>query len=829
MSVRRRSDESQLSHSSDTVSTRTVRAVDDEGSDQQHVTLDVPVSSIEEEIYPPQSNISSVYGQSRGDQLEDPSKRLLSPHRNPDVVEAGPKHEKQTSTKLQRATYIVVIVLLYAAVSLFAWVITCILVFRPITLQHYDIWVGKDGMAPGKDYDSHWNKTASGIYEQSEAWFQTARVLQSIASVLTIPVASAVCGSAAVIYTQRRKSSKDISLGQLVRLADKSWSDPLTIIDILFGKLAWTADGLRINRAKRSYTSSLLFFAILLHLLGSVIAPLQQVLLSTKAVQVPIGPQMVVKLTDLPYQLDDGGVEVVSPDSNDIVLRTRAAIETVVNTQAQAQLWPGGQLNCTSQHLPDADMQYFCGRGTTLGDLSKLPDPFLAELTSSFHTGLVRQFIPRINSTATYEQIPESDFPRGCGNAFGAFYVNYQNTTLAPVLDTTWGLQACMPNDNTIPPWKFNRDRQDFTEELYLNITLAGHGYGYNEGIGAIPAISYIKITLYTTAGYFELPNYTNKGVAGPLLDKDPFTSGACDHTCVNGGNKTKNWDYPAGFNPKRSEKSNSYDSTRLELVQNKGPLLTIAMALFGRGSFPQTRLANPKAYAITSDPTGTSQTVNYTNDACGYLLPLVSLLLDPRSNVQEDKGDTTGRSRPCIFNSEGQGGAGVRFEVGRWLRLFTNYTKPERLSNAFTAAAFLANQNWLLNQQGVIGGSHLVVYYDEGMEIQAPVISMTGTIAVSVLLGLYLVTLFSLAVYAAWTPRWTRTLDSFAMMRIGAAYESHFPMNVGSGINDVEDIDRLSGTVGTVGGDEGSVQRLELGAKGRIGPGNYLRYRPGT
>ncbi|ORY10276.1 hypothetical protein BCR34DRAFT_485989, partial [Clohesyomyces aquaticus] len=458
---------------------------------------------------------------------EDLTERLLSNGRNREGIEVEPEPEKQTLTKLHRSTYIVYIVILYVAASLVAWVITCILVSRPMTLQHYDVWLGEEQMGRGKKYDLSWNFTAKGLYQKSETWFQTARVLQSIVSVLTIPVASAVCGSATVVYAQRGKSSKNLSLGQLVLLADKTWSDPLTINDLL------------INRSHQSYASKLLVLAILLHLLGSIIAPLQQVLLGSKTIHIPTGPQKVVKLADLPNQWrsnkDTDGTEEIIDDLNIVVVRTRAALETAINTQTQAQLWPGADFTCDTTNGPvDVDLPYFCGRGAILGDMSKLHDPFLAELPSDYHTGLIQQFIPRVNSTATYEQIPETEFPRGCEKVYGAFYADYQNTTYSDNQDdTTWGVQVCMPNDNTQPPWEFNRDRQDFTEHLYLNITLAGFNYDKPSSVRRINTISYAKITVHTTAGYFELPNYKNQGVAGPLLDRDPFMNGDCSHDCV--------------------------------------------------------------------------------------------------------------------------------------------------------------------------------------------------------------------------------------------------------------------------------------------------------
>lgn len=742
------------------------------------------------------------------------------------------EYEKSPHTKLHRSTYIVLIVLFYASISIFSWVVICILVYHPIKLQHYDVWVGEDGMGSGRRYDGSWKFIAPDLYRNSETWFRTARVLQSMMSILTIPIASAVCGSAAVVYAQRGRHFKDLSLGQLVLLADKSWSDPLTIMDLLFGKLLRKIGGSepRQKHSKHSYASTLLILAILLHGLGSTIAPLQQILLSTKTSRVPTGIQRVIRVNDLPNQLKiffDGSTPYISPDSNDIVLRTRAAMETAINTQAQAQMWPGSKFNCTPNPAEslDSDVNFFCVRGAILGNMSKLHEPFLAELPSYFDTGLIRQFIPRINSTAIYELISEAEFPRDCERIFGAFYVDYQNTTFEFERNTTWGLQACMPNNNTQSPWTFNRNRQDFTERLYLNITL--DGFGYNDSRFLVPITSYIKITLNTTAGYFELPNYMNHGLAGALLDKDPFLGGSCGHDCVNGTTNFSTKIYLRDtFTSTDIAQNNTYDPIGLEIIQNKGPLLTTAMALFGRGSFPQTRLANPKAYATLpyTFPTNTSQMVIDANQACGYLLPLGVLLLDIEANGYPDRGSKEGN--PCIFNSEGNNGAGVHDEVAQWLVRLTNRTEPARISNAFTAAAFLANQNWLLNQRTTKGADHLMVYFDEGMDIQVPVISTASIIVVSGLLGLYQVVLFALAVYAAWTPRWTRTLDSFAMMRVGATYAQHFPLKVASGIRDVEGVHRLSGVVGTADELVGGVQRLELGARGKVGPDNYLRFR---
>lgn len=86
-----------------------------------------------------------------------------------------------------------------------------------------------------------------------------------------------------------------------------------------------------------------------------------------------------------------------------------------------------------------------------------------------------------------------------------------------------------MPGNLTQSPWKSTRDRQDFEEVLYLNITSWGNSQApINAGQGLF------RITLNTSAGYFELPNYMNGGIPGPLLAKDP--NSICGNACESEG-----------------------------------------------------------------------------------------------------------------------------------------------------------------------------------------------------------------------------------------------------------------------------------------------------
>jgi hypothetical protein len=46
-------------------------------------------------------------------------------------------------------------------------------------------------------------------------------------------------------------------------------------------------------------------------------------------------------------------------------------------------------------------------------------------LQENYHDSM--QSVPRINSSAQYKRILESEFPSGCNHTDGSFYVNYTN------------------------------------------------------------------------------------------------------------------------------------------------------------------------------------------------------------------------------------------------------------------------------------------------------------------------------------------------------------------------------------------------------------------
>lgn len=358
--------------------------------------------------------------------------------------------------------------------------------------------------------------TISNRVAKSSHWFIAAKILRAVAAVFTLPVTSAACAAAAAVFVQRNGNSSKLSMRQVGILANRAWHDPSMYSSIV---LQW-----------KRYGTSFILLAIALNILGAAIYPLQEGLLSTKTVKTPVAPTQIYDLVDIPSQLDPqngGGLDT----NNAVVYLTRESLKTASIDTSVSEIWLGAGVDCEISKAADSVLPVICDQpGSTLNGIFALheilgsgaKDPFVAQLPSGFNTGVISQFIPRINSSAEYTSIDASQWPKNCDTQTGAFYTKYENSTTSSDCDTSYSIEACMPGDQTKSPWTSTRDRQDFSEELFLAVNLAGCLRGVSYGT------TYFRLSMNTTAGYFELPNYMNGGVAGPLLDMD-FSSGCGD------------------------------------------------------------------------------------------------------------------------------------------------------------------------------------------------------------------------------------------------------------------------------------------------------------
>ncbi|KAJ7711730.1 hypothetical protein B0H16DRAFT_1815833 [Mycena metata] len=394
-----------------------------------------------------------------------------------------------------------------------------------------------------------------------------------------------------------------------------------------------------------------------------------------------------------------------------------------------------------------------------------------------------------------------------------------------------------MPANVSASPWKATRDRQDFSEVLYLAVNLTAAG-GWD--VQVPPGTYFARITVNTSAGYFELPNYMNGGVAGPLLAEDPTVRapGTCDVDCES------QTDLKA-ISRRAKPNTNSNDAAlnvtyNLDRTINKGPLLQTALALFGFGSFIDVRTREIQSNSFGMDETSALQ-IYRSNQCTGGMVPFLPLLRD-QFDHKRISSPIDGCSRLLTSNSTDSAWLQIWYYISSFV--FDSEDSQsfpgERISNGFSAAAFLANQVWMLVGVAQPG---LMVNYDLGADMQVPVISLMGIIVVSVALGLFLLLLLGVALYAWWTPTWTTTLDAFAMLRIGAAVGAPlrpardsdeaenerwllFPRNGAAG---VAALDQLPGWVGDALHAEGSeaVGQLALGTgRKSTGRGGRLKYR---
>lgn len=93
------------------------------------------------------------------------------------------------------------------------------------------------------------------VFAKSERYLRAAKIIQSLVSILTVPLTSAVCSQAAVVYIQRKRGNNRPTLRQSMALADRGWTDIKLMQKLVLGE--W-----------KKYMTSLLLFALFLHLLG---------------------------------------------------------------------------------------------------------------------------------------------------------------------------------------------------------------------------------------------------------------------------------------------------------------------------------------------------------------------------------------------------------------------------------------------------------------------------------------------------------------------------------------------------------------------------------
>ncbi|KAF1998253.1 hypothetical protein P154DRAFT_621828 [Amniculicola lignicola CBS 123094] len=651
-----------------------------------------------------------------------------------------PVRDRVTTTTLRLNLWPAVIFIVYAVSTLFPWILLCILSKRPIRgPPQFTSWESPEGF----DLE-HW-------YEVSRQYYTVARILHMIGAVLTIPITSAICSVAVIVYIQSGSGRTELNMSQLVALADQGWANPRS----------WT--GLKQNGSRP------LQIAITLTLTGCVFQVLQAVCVQPETIKVPsynsgsatVGGYVFVR--DLPIQrYNDQGI---------LVHQLRSTMNAATLYDSPNNVWFG------SVKRGESDQ----GR--------------LGDLPAGFTTGVMHepQYAPRIDSDTSAVDIDEKEFQANCRDetSSGGLYVKYERT-YNETSYSTFGAVACMPGDQSKTHWRPTRDQQNLTESLYLNISSSILILGEVE-------TRYIKVTTFSTLGYFEIPSYRNGNVAGPIIAKDPFDFTTNPHSLQ--------------LLPKRAAKaefvSEAQNTGNLSLIgtPNKGPLLSVALALFGNGSYIATHLQHPEAYQ-QSEPRPDSPR-NQT--LCADLAPL---------RLMNDGG--------CVINGEQLADVGT--QIGEWLSATFKRELPTALLDS---GVTLANRLWLggagvttkLPTRGWIS-----IQYNKGINMMKPKMALWQIIVGSIFLGTHLLGLLILTVYSVYRRAWVSYLGAEAMLRIGASYADELS-RIGHKLcysdqldgvpftNPWKDkLDSLPGFIGDAKAGKG-IGRLEMGAQFGLSP----------
>ncbi|KAK7188375.1 uncharacterized protein CC84DRAFT_1123629 [Paraphaeosphaeria sporulosa] len=654
-------------------------------------------------------------------------------------------------TRMRTTSWPVFVFVIYATFALFPWICLCILSKRPITKEKAYISVDTSSSQP-----EHW-------YHVSEKYFKVAHILQSIATLVTIPVTTAICSMACVVYMQSSPLRRSLTLRQSMALADSGWLSPHVL-------------------AKLGTTGSLpLYTAFALALFGSASQILQTAMVGQVEILASSGshPSYAYVIDPLDYisDEDDAAGSRYRNSYEQRTLSLRSLLELPFTSNDDINNWGTP---------PDS----LYADDTARTDRSSAAGHIYVPLVNNFSSGAFpfRQFAPRMNSSIMSEEISSNDFGENCRNETenGHFYARYYYVEQHAYDDNYYNpdvdFEVCVTNDLRISPWNITRDRQDLVEEMYYKTQDRNKG-----------SLGYWKITSITSLGYFEVPSSQNGDVPGPLLEKDPFID---DKVQIS---ENRNAHYKeTHLRRRRDNVTYSGNATMLMSGYNKGPLTSVAIALFGPNSFVETRMSNPSNFVIPEDPDCGLRycTTGRNLHSCIHNAPLYDFL---------------GRSRNCIDIYDSGSVNKVIGQVSTLLFYFTARQQSSILP-ALSHALYMANKLWLhqpiagYNTQG-----QLRIYYDEGIPTTKPELSNTGIIVGSFFLGLHLLGLLLLALYVARMKPWSSKMGSEVMLKMGMVYSDELARS-----ETKQQWDRMVTTLPGFIGDERPVEeigRMRLGA----------------
>lgn len=419
----------------------------------------------------------------RVDAEQTESQHTLIPRKN-GVLPRTHATETPTLCYRHRALWVLA---LYIPMLVIPWALTCVLAYHPLDLPSY----------------IQTDFTESKLATQRRI-VNALAVLNSLVSVVTIPLVSALVAQAAVVYTQRRRKNQTISVSQTFALADCGWSAPSVLYE------AWppwktrtTGNGEKTRQSGSG--SGFLWLAALFVFICSIQQPIREGFVTTGQMLVmttaddPAASQSFLPHREryIPLGFDPEPDDMSAIPEFVVVQRLENSLASLFSSEVPTHLWPDLQDTAPFELKQVPRMKQ-------LGPWAQPASGFfVAAFPNGTTTGILRHRALRLNSTVRCTEIRQSSFPLTCtgGSPF----------TLAFSPSRQFGVRICVPGQRGKFPWQLSRSRQDIVEDIFVDVNTTDS----NEA-----PVSYTQhCTVRTTRGYFELGNHRNGDVYGPLLD----------------------------------------------------------------------------------------------------------------------------------------------------------------------------------------------------------------------------------------------------------------------------------------------------------------------
>ncbi|KAI1359938.1 hypothetical protein F5Y08DRAFT_318349, partial [Xylaria arbuscula] len=616
-----------------------------------------------------------------------------------ETAQTKPRPSPEKFLRKHRSTCTIVFFFLFFLIT--PWVFVVVLNFRPIGDEIHQTTYG--GMV------NSWDDVSGNIngvmVSTSNGLARASKVFFLVCAVLTYPVLSMVLDHAAVATVQRHRPEQRLNAAQLLSLADSPWSR--------------LPSSFKTSGPRTSYS----WYAIGLIALGFIQLILQSALVTWDKVRVATN-------CDVPNAFDchDGHQSYGIAGYDSTPVRMRQVPAALVTQEVRARM------STDSAYAPQLRVWY---------DETPNATSFTSSLPAGFHTGVLRYHAMRLNSSVQCQSIPRTSFPDACSGP-KPFYGNLSLPSREEEDDAASGqpdisMRWCVPGNYTTSPWSGSRDREDISEDIFIDVFVPDGAYDEGESVQSFTT----HCSANTTRGYFELPNFHNDLTHGPLLNN--FTIHDRYSTTYN--------DIPYDEILHTLPYMSNYPySTSDQLAP--GPLTTTMLSMFGNESW-----ILPLQGITNNTSTATLNTIY--RDMCIGGIPFI--------NWDYERGFAAAGSG-CVVPDGGVSEPLIQIKkhVYTW---FSYFGDTDGVSGTLSSATNFANEATLTRSSPSTRDVDTagVIYSSPGAEVLKPSIPLPAIIIISILIGIETLAILGLVNYTRRRPTFTTRLDAFVVAAIGA------------------------------------------------------------